>query len=90
MKKVTGFSLGNLLILVVRINFLAAGGGGKVPDKKIIIQSGYMDLLLHGDEMLADRVLFVSEEMTAVVVALGMPSSSRGKKQLSSKDVETS
>ena len=31
-----------------------------------------------------------SEEMTAIGVAFGMPSSTRGKKQLSSVDIETS
>ena len=72
------------------INFLSAGWGGRVSDKEITLQSGYMDKLLHGDEVLADRGFLVSEEMAALGVTLRMPSFTRGKKQLSSKDVEVS
>ena len=46
--------------------------------------------LLGGDELLADRGFLVSEEMAALGVTLRMPSFTRGKKQLSSKDVEMS
>ena len=49
-----------------------------------------MDKLLHGGEVLADRGFLVSEEMAALGVTLRMPSFTRGKKQLSSKDVEFS
>ena len=72
------------------INFLSAGWGGRVSDKEITLQSGYMDKLIHGDEVLADRGFLVSEEMAALGVTLRMPSFTRGKKQLSSKDVEMS
>ena len=72
------------------INFLSVGWGGRVSDKEITLKSGYMDKLLHGDEVLADRGFLVSEEMAALGVTLRTPSFTRGKKQLSSKDVEVS
>ena len=72
------------------INFLSAGWGGRVSDKEITLQSGYMDKLLHGDEVLAERGFLVSEEMAALGVNWRMPSFTIGKKQLSSKDVEVS
>ena len=49
-----------------------------------------MDKLLHVDDVLADRGFLVSEEMAPLGVTLRMPSFTRGKKQLSSKDVEVS
>ena len=72
------------------INFLSAGWGGRVSDKEITLKSGYMDKLLHGDEVLADRGFLVSEEMAAIGVTLRMPSFTRGKKQLSAKEVSSS
>ena len=72
------------------INFLSVGWGGRISDKEITLQSGYMDKLLHGDEVLTDHGFLVSEEMAALGVTLRMPSFTRGKKQLSSKDVEVS
>ena len=49
-----------------------------------------MDKLLHGDEVLADRGFLVSEEMAVLGVILRMPSFTRKKKQLSSKEAEVS
>ena len=72
------------------INFLSAGRGGRVSDKEITLKSGYMDKLLHGDEVLADRGVLASEEMAVIGVTLGMPSFTIGKKQLSAKEVSSS
>lgn len=72
------------------INFLSAGWGGRVSDKEITLKSGYMDKLLHGDEVLADRGFLVSEEMAVRGVTLRMPAFTKGKKQLSAKEVVSS
>jgi hypothetical protein len=72
------------------INFLSSGWGGRVSDKEITLKSGFMENLMHGDEVLADRGFLLSEEMASQGVVLRIPSFTKGKKQLSGKDVETS
>ena len=56
-------------------------------DKETTLQSGCVDKLIHGDEVLADRG-FRGNGCSGAT--LRMPSFTRGKKQLSSKDVEMS
>jgi len=72
------------------VNFLSTGWGGRVSDKEITLSSGYMDKLLPGDEVLADRGFLVTEEMACRGVVLRTPSFTKGKKQLSGKEVEMS
>lgn len=69
------------------ITFLSDGWGGRVSDKEITIKSGFLDLIEHGDQVLADRGFTVEEEVASVGGILEIPSFTRGKKQLSSKEV---
>ena len=62
------------------VNFISEGWGGRVSDKEITLKSGFMERLLHGDEVLADRGILVSEEFASRGVTLHMPSFTRGKK----------
>ena len=64
------------------ISFLSRAWGGKISDKDIVQQSGILDKLMHGDQVLADRG-FVNEEDFAVRGAtLVIPSFTKGRKQL--------
>ena len=72
------------------VNFISEGWGGRVSDKEITLKSGFMERLLHGDEVLADRGILVSEEFASRGVTLHMPSFTRGKKQLSAAEVHSS
>ena len=72
------------------ISFLSRAWGGKISDKDIVQQSGILDKLMHGDQVLADRG-FVNEEDFAVRGAtLVIPSFTKGRKQLPAKDLEES
>ena len=72
------------------VNFISEGWGGRVSDKEITLKSGFMERLLHGDEVLADRGFLVSEEFASRGVTLRTPSFTRGKKQLSAAEVHSS
>ena len=72
------------------ITFLSHGWGGRVSDKEITIKSGFLSWIEHGDQILADRGFTVSEEVASVGGILEIPSFTKGKQQLSSKQVDHS
>lgn len=72
------------------ISFLSPGWGGRVSDKQITRESGFLDLLEPMDEVLADRGFLISDELAAYGATLRIPSFTKGKKQLSAQDVDTS
>jgi len=64
--------------------------GGRASDKQITVDEGFLDKLDFGDVFLADRGFLVHEELAVRGVTAAMPAFSRGRKQLSRKEVEKS
>uniref|UniRef100_A0A1A8FMA8 Cyclin-dependent kinase 2 associated protein 2 n=1 Tax=Nothobranchius korthausae TaxID=1143690 RepID=A0A1A8FMA8_9TELE len=72
------------------ISFLSPGWGGRVSDKQITKESGLFDLLEHNDEILADRGFQIRDELAACGATLRIPHFTKGKKQLSAQEVDSS
>ena len=75
------------------ISFISQAWGGRVNDADIIRESGFINrnIRCHRDQILADRGFTLQDEFAAGCgVELIIPGSTKGKKQLSSKEVETS
>ena len=71
------------------IIFVSKCWGGRVSDKHITAHSGFLDKLLHGDLVLADRGFDITEPLALRGAALAIPPFTKGKPQLSQKEVET-
>jgi len=69
------------------VSFISEGWHGRVSDKQITLESGYMQKLVHGDEIMADRSFLIRDECAACGVSVHLPSFPKGKKQLSAKDI---
>ena len=72
------------------VMFLSSGWGGRVSDKQITIDSGFIDKVQVGDCILADRGFNVKEELAVQGATLKIPSFTKGKKQLSGSEVDMS
>lgn len=75
------------------VSFLSKAWGGRVSDVEVVRKSGFLDSKLHfpGDQILADRGFTVQEDMALSCSAeLIIPSFTKGKRQLSAQEVETS
>lgn len=72
------------------ISFLSPGWGGRVSDKQITKESGFLKLLEPRDEVLADRGFLIRDELAAYGATLRIPHFTKGKKQLSAQEVDTS
>ena len=72
------------------ISFLSSGWGGRVSDKEITLESGFLDKLQYGDSVLADRGFTVEEELATRGAILKMPKFLRGKSQMAARDVDLS
>ena len=72
------------------VTFLSEGWGGRVSDKQITIESGFLNQLRIGDCILADRGFLIQEELSVRGAVLKVPKFTRGKKQLSQKDIDES
>ena len=72
------------------ISFVSSMWGGRVSDKVLTQKSGFLDLVEPGDTILADRGFNVSEDLRLHGAKLEIPAFTRGKSQLSQKDVELS
>jgi hypothetical protein len=70
--------------------FLSKCWGGRVSDRKITVESGLLDKLNPQDIVLADRGFTVKEDVEMVGAKLKIPAFTRGKKQLSAREVEES
>ena len=71
------------------VSFISKGYGGRVSDKHITINSGYLDKLNSGDVVLADRGFNVEESVAYQGATLNIPAFTQGKPQLSPEDVES-
>ena len=72
------------------VSFLSPGWGGRVSDKQITLESGFLHLLEPRDEILADRGFLIRDELAAHGATLRIPSFTKGKHQLSACEVDVS
>ena len=72
------------------VSFLSEGWGGRASDKVITLNSGFLTMISHGDCILADRGFLVEEELATCGAVLRIPAFTRGKKQLTARDVDIS
>ena len=69
-------------------SFISNGWGGRVSDKHIVENSGYLRHILPGDVILADRGFDVADTIALHQATLNIPAFTRGCDQLPAKDVE--
>ena len=72
------------------VMYLSSGWGGRVSDKQITIDSGFIDKLEAGDCYLADRGFNVKAELAVKGAVFKIPSFTKGKKQLAGSEVDMS
>jgi hypothetical protein len=72
------------------ISFVSQGWGGRVTDDELTRSSGFLEKLLPGDLVMADRGFRLQDDFAFRQCKLVVPAFTRGKKQLSAKDVECS
>ncbi|XP_057305458.1 uncharacterized protein LOC130642389 [Hydractinia symbiolongicarpus] len=72
------------------VTFMSGGWGGRVSDKEITVKCGFLDLIEHGDQVLADGGFTVMEEVATMGGILEIPSFTKGKSQLSGGEVDHS
>ena len=72
------------------ITFISKGWGGRVSDKYLTEHCGILEHLLPGDQVLADRGFTIKEIVALHHAEAKLPSFTRGKKQLSEVEVESS
>ena len=72
------------------VTFLSHGWGGRISDKQLTIESGFLDLLTFRDSILAHRGFLNAEEVATRGAVLAIPSFTRGKSQMPAKDVDES
>lgn len=64
--------------------------GGRVSDRHLTVHSGFLNKLSHGDLVLADCGFDIADDLALVGASLAIPPFTRGKLQLSQREVETS
>ena len=72
------------------ISYLSPCWGGRVSDKELTRESGFLNLIDPGDEILADRGFLIEDELAIRGARLTIPAFTRGKSQLSRDEVERS
>ena len=70
------------------ISFISQAWGGRISDKEITQRSGFLDKIEYGDDVMADRGFNVADDLAVCGSKLLMPAFTRGKPQLSQKEVE--
>ncbi|XP_077397348.1 uncharacterized protein LOC144033224 [Festucalex cinctus] len=69
--------------------FISEGWGGRVSDKQLTANCKFLDNLMNGDLILADRGFDIQEMIVLVGTQVKFPSFMRGKKQLNATEVES-
>ena len=72
------------------INFISEGWGGRTSDKHLAINCGFVDVPEPGTVILADRGFLIGDELAARGVRLMMPAFTKGRSQLSKREVDES
>ena len=70
------------------VSYISDAWGGRVSDKYITEHSGFLDKLLPGDLVLADRGFDVSDSVGSFCAQVKIPAFTKGRDQLSPLDVE--
>uniref|UniRef100_A0A9J7ZA72 THAP-type domain-containing protein n=1 Tax=Cyprinus carpio carpio TaxID=630221 RepID=A0A9J7ZA72_CYPCA len=68
------------------ISFISEGWGGRASDKHITEQSGFLNKLLPGDIVLADRGFNIRESVGMMCAEVKVPTFTRGRAQLEAKE----
>ena len=71
------------------VSFVSKGYGGRVSDKIITEDSGYLRKLMPGDVVLAGRGFNIEDSIAYRGATLNIPAYTRGKPQLAPQDVES-
>jgi hypothetical protein len=71
------------------VSFISVGWGGRVSDKHLTANSTFLDNLIHGDLVLADRGFEIQDLVGLVGAEVRYPAFTRGKSQLSAAEVES-
>ena len=71
------------------VNFISKGWGGCASDRYIVENSGFLNNILPGDVILADRGFNIEDSVGAIGASLQIPAFTRGKNQLAAKEVES-
>lgn len=72
------------------ISFISKGWGGRTTDAHITANSGFLDNLLPGDLVLADRGFTIQDQVGLYCARVETPAFTRGKKQLGAVELEGS
>ena len=72
------------------IIYISKCWGGRVSDKHLTRNCGFLEHIQHGDLVLADRGFDISDELALIGASLAVPPFTRGKSQLSQREVELS
>ncbi len=72
------------------VMFLSHGWGGRVSDKQITVESSFLDKVTIGDCIMADRGFLIEDELAERGAILKIPCFTKGKEQLSAKEVDES
>lgn len=70
------------------VSFISNAWGGRASDKYITDHSKFLDNLLPGDLVLADRGFDIAESVGLVCAEVNIPSFTKGQSQLSPLDLE--
>ncbi|XP_067226618.1 uncharacterized protein [Chanodichthys erythropterus] len=71
------------------VSYISNAWGGRVSDKYITENCGFLDNILPGDLVLADRGFDIQDTLGCIMAQVKMPAFTRGKSQLAPVDVET-
>lgn len=72
------------------VSFLSRGWGGRVSDKQLTVESGFLDLLEQGDDILADRDFLVRDELAAHGATLKWTKFPNDKEEMSGQEADSS
>ena len=72
------------------VSFISKCWGGRASDRHITVNSGLLKHLKYGDLVLADKGFDISDDLAMVGASLAIPPFTKGKPQLSQREVEFS
>ena len=70
------------------VNFISDGWGGRIYNKQITMQSGFLNLLENRDVVLADCGFQLGNKFASCGAVLKTPAFMKGKRQMSPEDVD--